>query len=129
LPIECDYLTKIGRSSYPELSQASKHFNLMRLAKSAALIQDIKSKATNYFKNKKSNEKLMSYRNISKSSFNESNISSHVVNTQTPGFLKRSSFASATITGKTSSVKRDVGIKVTLYFPLFQKISSRPESL
>ena len=40
LPLECDYLTKIAKSQYPEfLPNNSEHFNLMRLAKSALLIQ------------------------------------------------------------------------------------------
>ena len=114
LPIECDYLTKVGKSTYPELPQQTKHFNLMRLAKSAALINDIKSKATNYLKNKKPNEKA--YRSFAKANYNDNNVSNSlntsVNSTQTPGFLKRSSFNSSTITGKISYAKKDTGIKV-----------------
>lgn len=131
LPLECDYLTKVAKSQYPEFSNNSEHFNLMRLAKSALLINDIKIKATNYSKNKKTNEKLISHRSTAKNIFNsaDSNISSNLnnlnlinnnnnastaSNTQTPGFLKRSSFGTSTvtITGKTSVAKRDSGIKV-----------------
>lgn len=121
LPLEYAYLSKNAKIAYPDTHQTSKHFKLMRLAKSAALMQDIKLKAINYQKIKKTNEKLASNlgRAFAKNSINinlgDMGSFSNNLNTnlQTPGFLKRTSFINSTITGKASLIKRDIGIKVS----------------
>jgi hypothetical protein len=119
-------LTKNARSTYAELPQPVKHFNLIRLAKSATLIQDLKQKAINFSKSKKpsvqtSNEKHVSVpymsRNMSKSAHQtgndaKSNANSSATIGLTPGFLKRSYTINPTLTGKSSALKRDTGIKV-----------------
>jgi len=129
LPVECDYLYKAAKATYAELPQSDKHFSLIRLAKSAAVLQELKKKASNFTKNRpvkmagSSGDKASPMPYLSRNMYKSAPLSVNSMNNdsigasssssaQTPGFLKRSFLSSATLTGKQSALKSNVGIKL-----------------